>query len=98
MTAYEDEQREEHDHELDQLEGERILEAIAHTDRENANLHRTVERLEQENEDLRDALEDGCEYHHLPLINGWTHELPSTGNYGRRCRLSEKARQALGGE
>ena len=50
--TYGDEQREQHELELDQLEGKRIHEAIAHTDRENANLHRTVERLERENKDL----------------------------------------------
>lgn len=51
------EQREEHEMELDQLEGERIHAAIAYTDRENANLLKAVERLEQKNCMLVEALE-----------------------------------------
>ena len=57
-------------------------------------------QLEQQIAVLVDALEDGCEYHHLPLVNGWSHKLSTTGKV-IRCRLSEKAQQALaqiGGE
>lgn len=50
------EQREEHEMELDQLEGERIHAAIEFTDRENANLVKAVERLEQQKVALVSAL------------------------------------------
>ena len=50
--------------------------------------------LKQQNALLVEALEDSCEYHHLPLVNGWSHKLSTTGKV-IRCRLSEKAKQAL---
>ncbi len=46
------EQYEEHERELDQLEGDRVGEAVAYSERENANLLKTVERLEKEKADL----------------------------------------------
>ena len=56
-----------------------------------------VECLEADNEQLRAALEAGCEYHHLPLIpegspDAWAHMV---ANKTIRCRLSKQARQAL---
>ena len=55
--TYEDELREEHEHELDRRDDERLDSAIAYTERENANLHRAVERLERENRDMVATLE-----------------------------------------
>lgn len=50
--------------------------------------------LKDVNKQLVEALEAGCESHHLPLINGWAHK---TERHGKviRCRLSKQAREAL---
>ena len=50
--TYEEEQREEHQHELDQRDDERLDSAIAYTERENANLLKAVERLEKQNAEM----------------------------------------------
>ena len=52
MMTYEDELREEHQHELDQQVMDHELDAITYSERENANLHRAVERLERDNKKL----------------------------------------------
>ncbi len=84
--TYEDEQRAQHEHELDQLEGKRIHEAIAHTDRENANLHSTVKRLEKENKELRAALEDALKFIH-----------PLSSYMGKEGATEKKINAALAG-
>ena len=55
--TYEDELREEHEHELDRREMDHALDAITYSERENANLHRAVEQLTRENKKLVEALE-----------------------------------------
>ena len=55
--TYEDEQREEHQNELDQRDDERLDSAIAYTERENANLLKAVLFLEKRNTALVAALE-----------------------------------------
>ena len=54
--TYEDELREEHQHKLDRRDDERLDSAIAYTERDNANLHRAVERLEKKNAALVELL------------------------------------------
>ena len=51
-----------------------------------------IKQLKQQVTALVAALEEDCEYHHLELINGWAHNLSGKTI---RCRLSEKAKQAL---
>ena len=55
--TYENEQREEHERELDNRVMDHVQDAIAYSERENSNLHRTVERLERENSALVVALD-----------------------------------------
>ena len=43
--------------------------------------------------DLVAALKDSCAWHHLDLINGWSHKT-ETGKV-IKCRLSQRARVAL---
>ncbi len=94
--TYGDEQREQHEHELDQLEGERVQAAVAHTDRENANLHSAVKRLEKENKELVEALQalgvTPYDYYcFCPPEMGFVH----SGDHTGECR---DAQQALAGK
>jgi len=56
-----------------------------------------MEDLEVAKQELIAVLEDGCEYHHKPLINGWAHQITEPGGHKKtiRCRLSERARTII---
>ena len=56
--TYENEQREERERELDSRVMDHVHDAVAYSERENTNLHRTVERLERENKELVDVLRE----------------------------------------
>ena len=51
-------------------------------------------RMERQRDGLAEILIANCEYHHLPLINGWCHQL-ELDSKTIRCRLSEEARFAI---
>ena len=55
--------------------------------------HLKIEELEQQNAELLEALKANCEWHHIPLVNGWSHKT----ELGKviRCRLSKQAREAI---
>ena len=64
------------------------------------NRESRIAALEAENQQLREALARPCQYHHLPLINGWSHVIDrGTGLMGDkkvfRCPLSDEARALL---
>ena len=48
---------EEHERELEEQGDDRVHDAVAYTERENASLRKAVERLQEENEELRSRLE-----------------------------------------
>ena len=95
--TYDNEQQEEHERELDQLEGDRVQDAIAYSERENANLHRAVERLEKQNADLA-ALVDAVEWvrdvegnFHCP----WCYALKEIDHF-EDCKRQQALAQAKG--
>ena len=59
--TYEDEQREQHQRVLDQNVDDRVYDAIAYTERENANLLSEVTRLQRRVADLENMLRNTTE-------------------------------------
>ena len=67
---------------------------------------RTIASLTAENatqaqriKELEALLKSPCQYHHLPLINGWSHQITKGVGIGSkkiiRCPLTEEVRKAL---
>ena len=76
---------EQEEHERDLYEEARAEQqhAVAYTERENENLLKTVERLENQNRDMRDALVQ------IEIIGR------GTGSNSKACSMSNIARTAL---
>jgi hypothetical protein len=65
-------------------------------------MQKTITALEEENRNLRIEIARPCMFHHLPLVNGWSHQIHRGVGMGSvkviRCPLSKEARALLAKE